>query len=61
VKETSNLFSPEKTGNIENISNSPVNTRFYAKRSDIRNFSQNIRPDVKTSEVATLLTVYCEI
>jgi len=32
--------------------NSPLNIRFVAKTSD-RNFSQNIRSDVKTSEVAT--------
>jgi len=36
-------------------SNSLVNIRFVAKTSDIRNFSQNIRSDVKTSEVATLI------
>jgi len=36
--------------------NSSVNIRFVAKTSDIRNFSENIRSDVKTSEVATLLT-----
>jgi len=36
--------------------NSSVNIRFVAKTSDIRNFSQNIRSDVKTSEVATLVT-----
>jgi len=35
--------------------NSPVNIRFVAKTSDIRNFSQNIRSDVKTSEVVTQL------
>jgi len=43
---------------IENLgkSISSVNIRFAAKTSDIRNISQNIRPDVKTSEVATLRT-----
>jgi len=39
---------------VEN-SNSPLIIRFVAKTSDIRNFSQNIRSDVKTSEVATLV------
>jgi len=34
--------------------NSSVNIRFVAKTSDIGNISQNIRSDVKTSEVATL-------
>jgi len=32
-----------------------VNIRFLAKTSNIRNFYQNIRSDVKTSEVATLV------
>jgi len=32
-----------------------VNIRLVARTSDIRNFSQNIRSDVETSEVATLL------
>jgi len=31
-----------------------VNIRFVAKTSDIRNFSQKVRSDVKTSEVAAL-------
>jgi len=35
-------------------SNILVNIRFFAKTSDIRNFSQNIRSDVKTSEMATM-------
>ena len=34
--------------------NSQLNIRFVAKTSDIKNFSQNIRSAVKTSEVATL-------
>ena len=42
-------------GNVVNKNNSPVNIRFVAKTSDIRNFSENIRSDVKTSEVATLV------
>jgi len=42
------------TGNVKNKSNSPVNIRFVAKTWEIRNFSQNIKSDVKTSEVATL-------
>jgi len=40
---------------VENNNNSPFNIRSVAKTSDIRIFSQNIRSDVKTSEVATLL------
>ena len=40
---------------MENNNNSPFNIRSVAKTSDIRIFSQNIRSDVKTSEVATLL------
>jgi len=43
-------------GNVVNKNNSSVNIRFVAKTSDIRNFSENIRSDVKTSEVATLPT-----
>jgi len=41
---------------VKNKHNSPVNIRFVAKTSDIRNFSENIRSDGKTSEVATLPT-----
>jgi len=40
---------------VGNKNNSPVNVRFVAKTSDIRNFSENIRSDVKTSEVATVV------
>jgi len=40
---------------VGNKNNDPVNIRFVAKILDIRNFSENIRSDVKTSEVATLL------
>jgi len=49
-----NLFSRKRTGNVKNKSNSPLNIRLVAKTSGIRSFSQNIRSDVKTSEVATL-------
>jgi len=53
-------FQPRERRIVEN-NNSPLNIRFVAKTSDIRNFSQNIRSDVKTSEVATLdLTVSCK-
>jgi len=52
---------------VENKNNNPVNIRFVSKTSDIRNSSENIRSDVKTSaEVATLiaatvdLNVICE-
>jgi len=36
-------FHSKRTGNMENKNNSPVNIRFVAKTSDIRNFSENIR------------------
>jgi len=39
---------------VGNKHNSPANIRFIAKTSDIRNLSQNIGSDVKTSEVKTL-------
>jgi len=39
---------------VNNKNNSPVNIRFVAKTLDIRNVSEKIRSDVKTSEVATL-------
>jgi len=39
---------------VGNKNNIPVNIRFVAKTSDIINFSENIRSDVKTLEVATL-------
>jgi len=48
-------FQPRKRRIVEN-NNSPLNIRFVAKTSDIRNFSQNIRSDVETSEVTTLPT-----
>ena len=50
------ISKPKRTGIVVNKNNSPVNIRFVAKTSDIRNFSENIRSDVKTSEVATLMT-----
>jgi len=36
-------FQPRKRRNVENNNNCPLNIRFVAKISDIRNFSQNIR------------------
>jgi len=39
---------------VDNKSNSPVHIRFLAKTLDIRNFFQNIRSDVKTSDVQHL-------
>jgi len=48
-------FHAKRVGNVENKNNSPVNIRFFATISDITNFSQNIRSDVKISELATLL------
>jgi len=40
----------------KNYNYNSVNIRFLAKTSDIRNLSQNIRSDIKTSEVVTLHT-----
>jgi len=48
-------FHPQKRENVENINNSPVNIRFVAKTSHIRNFFENIKSDFETSEVATRL------
>ena len=39
-------------GNVEKTK--AQSTRFVAKTSDVRNLSENIRSDVKKSEVATL-------
>jgi len=39
---------------VENKNNSPINIRFIAKTLNIRHISQNIRSDVKTSDVTTL-------
>jgi len=50
-------FQPRKRRNVENKINCPLNIRFVTKTSDLRNFSQNIRSDVKTSEVVTLFPV----
>jgi len=47
-------FHPKRIENLKK-SNILVNIRFVAKASDIRNNSQNIRSDVETSEVATLM------
>jgi len=47
-------FQPRKRRNADN-NNSPLNIGFVDKTSDIRNVSQNIRSDYKTSEVGTLL------
>ena len=52
-----NFFSFWRAGNVENKHNSSVNIRFFAKASDTKNFFQNIRSDVKTSEVATLRVI----
>jgi len=49
-------FHPIRIENLKK-SNILVNIRFVAKTSDIRNFSQNIRSDVETSEVATLVVL----
>jgi len=50
-------FRPKMRGNLENKSNNPVNIRFVAKTSDIRNLSENIRFYVKTSEMATMARI----
>jgi len=39
-------FRPEMRGNVENRNNNPVNIRFVAKTSDIRNLSENITSDI---------------
>ena len=39
-------FCPKMRGNVENVNNNPVNIRFVAKISDIRNLSENITSDV---------------
>jgi len=39
-------FRPKMRGNVENKNNNPVNIRFVAKTSDIRNLSDNITSDV---------------
>jgi len=39
-------FRPKIRGNVENKINNPVNIRFVAKTSDIRNLSENITSDV---------------
>jgi len=49
-------FNPKIRENMENKSNSLVNIRFVAKTSNIGNFSVNMRCDVETSEVATLIS-----
>jgi len=49
------LFYPQKRANMENKNINLVNIRFGAKISNIRNFSENIRSDVKTSQVAALV------
>jgi len=48
TKKSLNLtyFRPKMRGNMENKNNNPVNIRFVAKTSDIRNVSDNITSDV---------------
>jgi len=48
-------FHPKRRGIVENKNNRPLNIRFVAKTSDIRNFLENITSDVKSSELATLV------
>jgi len=51
-----NLTYFQMSQNVENRKNSPpVNIRFVTKTSHIGNIFENIRSDVKTSEVATRL------
>jgi len=40
---------------VKNKNNSPLNIKSVAKTSGIKKFFENIRFDVKTSEVATLV------
>jgi len=49
-------FHPKRIEHLKK-SNILVNIRFVAKTSDIRNFSQNFKSDVETSEVATLVSI----
>jgi len=51
-------FHPKRIENLKK-SNILVNIRFVPTTSDIRKFSQNIRSDVETSEVATLPSGMC--
>jgi len=39
-------FRPKMRGNVEKKNKKPVNIRFVAKTSDIRNLSENITSDV---------------
>jgi len=47
-------FHPKIIENLKKKQTLSQHQGFVAKTSDIRNFSQNIRSDVETSEVATL-------
>jgi len=52
-------FYPQKRGNVQYINNSPSishheNIIFVAKTSNTRNFFENIRSDIKRSQVPTL-------
>jgi len=38
-------FHPKRRGNVKIKNNSPVNIRFLAETSDIRNFSEDMRSD----------------
>jgi len=49
------VFLSKNARKKENKNNIPVNIRFVSKTSHIRNFSQNIKSDVKASEMATLV------
>jgi len=39
-------FRPKTRGNVENKNNNPINIRFVAKTSDIRNSTEKITSDV---------------
>jgi len=52
-------FHPKKRVNMQNKNNNLVNIRFVTKTSDLRKLSENIRSDVKTPEVETLVITTC--
>jgi len=56
-----NLLSSWKERKSGKQNDSPVNIRFVAKTSDIRNFCTKIRSDVESSEVANPTSCACRL
>jgi len=54
-------FQPRKRRIVENNNNCPLNIRFVAKTSDIRNFSQNIRSGNTVFDGRVARVVYDDI